>query len=64
MTDRKWIPQDHFEERIAIKLQDIRNPTPKQIHDAENEALREFRELYGEVDLERWPRQADVSSGR
>lgn len=57
MTERKWIPQDHIDERVAIKLEPIRNPTPKQVHDAENEALEEFEELYGQFDIERWPRQ-------
>jgi hypothetical protein len=57
VTQRKLITQEHFEERVAIKLEAIRNPTPKQVHDAENEALEEFEELYGKFDLERWPRQ-------
>lgn len=63
MTQRKWISEEHMKERVAIKLEPIRNPTREQVHAAENEALLEFKELYGEIELERWPRW-DVSSGR
>lgn len=60
---RKLITLDHFEERIAIKLEAVRHPTEKQEHDVLNECLREFRELYGELDIPQWPRTTDRSSG-
>jgi hypothetical protein len=59
MSQRKFIDEYWFCERRDIKLEHIRNPTPKQIHDAENEALEEFEDLYGKFDLERWPRQRE-----
>lgn len=56
---KKTITQDHFEERLAIKLEPYRNPTPRQVHDARDECLREFRELYGEFEIVRWPREVE-----
>lgn len=47
----KYIDPYHAAERLAIKLQHIQRPTPKQVHDAENEMLREFGELYGDYEL-------------
>jgi hypothetical protein len=58
MPERKFIDWEHYRERVAIKLEPIRNPTEKQIHDAENETLLEFRELYGQVSVEQWPRMS------
>ena len=55
MTKRKHIDRYWLEERIAIKLEPIRNPTPKQLHDALNETLRELTEIYGELDIPQWP---------
>ncbi len=48
--DEYWIA-----ERIAIKLEPLRNPAPRQVHDAREECLREFRELYGEFEIVRSP---------
>lgn len=62
MLARKTIDPYHFAERLAIKLEPLRNPTPKQVHDAREECLLEFRELYGEFEIVQWPR--DLSSGR
>ena len=56
VTPRKYIDREHFEERLAIKLEPLRNPTPRQVHDAREECLREFRELYGEFQIVQWPR--------
>lgn len=53
--ERKFIDLEHFEERLAIKLEPYRKPTEKQEHDALNECIREFRELYGEIDIPQWP---------
>ena len=53
----KLITREHFEERICIKLEAIRKPTRKQWHEAENEALAEFKEIYGDVDVPHWPRE-------
>ena len=57
MTERKYIDPYHFAERAAIKLEPIRNPTPRQVHDAREECLREFRELYGEFQIVQWPKE-------
>jgi hypothetical protein len=64
MTNRKYIDPYHLAERVDIKLEHIRNPTPRQVHDAREQALKEFRELYGEFEIVQWPREPDVSSGR
>jgi hypothetical protein len=53
----KYIDREWLEERLAIKLEHIRKPTPRQVHDAREECLREFRELYGEFEIVRWPEE-------
>lgn len=60
---RKTIEPYHFEERLAIKLEPIRHPTKLQEHQAREECLKEFRELYGEFEVVQWPRTTDRSSG-
>jgi hypothetical protein len=57
MPARKVIDPYQFAERLAIKLEPIRNPSKKQEHDAREEALREFRELYGDFEIVQWPRE-------
>ena len=57
MKQRKPIDPYHFAERLAIKLEPIRNPTPRQVHEAREECLIEFRELYGEFEIVQWPRE-------
>ena len=47
----KFIDSYHMAERVAIKLEHIPRPTQGQVHHAENEVLREFRELYGDYEL-------------
>lgn len=47
----KYIQPYDAAERLAIKLEHIPRPTPKQVHEAENEMMREFAELYGEFDM-------------
>lgn len=54
---KRTIDPEHFEERMAIKLEPYRNPTPRQVHDAREECLLEFRELYGEFEIVRWPQE-------
>ncbi|HYC01606.1 MAG TPA: hypothetical protein VEC57_20920 [Candidatus Limnocylindrales bacterium] len=53
----KLIDIDWLEERIAIRVEHIRNPTPKQLHDALNDTIRDLKEIYGQIDIERWPRE-------
>ena len=55
VNQRKSIDPYWLAERQAIKLEPIRNPTPRQVHDAREECLREFRELYGEFEIVQWP---------
>lgn len=38
---------EHWHERLSIKLEPYRNPTPLQLHAAENEFLEELRAQYG-----------------
>ena len=54
---RKYIDAYWLAERLAIKLEPLRNPTPRQVHDAREECLIEFRELYGEFEIVQWPRE-------
>lgn len=58
VTTRKLITPCHLSERVAIKIEHIPRPTPRQLHDAREEALREFRELYGDFEIVQWPKEA------
>jgi hypothetical protein len=62
MGERKYIDREHLEERIALRTEHIRNPTPKQLHDALNATLEDLREVYGEVDVPQWPRATPSSN--
>jgi hypothetical protein len=53
----KYIDREHLEERVAIMVEHIPRPTPKQIHDALNATLKDLREYYGELDVPQFPRQ-------
>lgn len=59
MPARKMIPLDQLEERIAIRVEHIPRPTPKQLHDALNATIADLRETYGELDIPQWPRTTD-----
>lgn len=50
-VDREWL-----EERIAIRVEHIRHPTPKDLHDALNATIADLKERYGELDIPQWPR--------
>lgn len=54
---KRTIDPYHFVERLAIKLEPLRNPTPKQVHDAREECLLEFREIYGDFQIVQWPKE-------
>lgn len=56
----KTITEDWLSERIDIRLEHIPRPTAKQEHDALNATLKDLREIYGEIEVVRWPK----SSGR
>jgi hypothetical protein len=59
VNQRKVIDPYHLAERQAIKLEPIRNPTPRQVHEAREECLREFRELYVDFEIVQWPREKE-----
>lgn len=44
---RKYVDQDWIAERMAIRIEHIRLPTQKQIHDALNATIRDLKETYG-----------------
>lgn len=56
---RKHIDPYWLAELIAIKLEHIRRPTPKQEHDALNDAIRDLKTQWGEVDIPQWPRTSN-----
>lgn len=56
---RKYIDREWLEERVAIRLEHIRRPTPQQEHQALNDTLADLRETYGELDIPQWPRTTD-----
>lgn len=51
------VDREALEERIAIRVEHIPRPTPKQLHDALNDTIADLRETYGELDIPQWPRQ-------
>lgn len=59
---KHYVCREALEERIAIRVEHIPRPTPKQIHEALNATLEDLQETYGELDIPQWPR--DLSSGR
>lgn len=52
----KYIDVDWLAERVALRLEHIRRPTPQQEHDALNATLKDLREVYGEIEVAQWPR--------
>lgn len=56
---KRTIDQYWLEERIAIKVEHIPRPTARQLHDALNECLRDFKALYGDFEIVRWPRECE-----
>jgi hypothetical protein len=51
----KYIDREWLEERLSLRLEHIKRPTPKQEHDALNETLRDLKEVYGEIEVVQWP---------
>lgn len=55
MPARKLIDEYWLSERMAIKTEHIPRPTPRQLHDALNETIKDLRGAYGELDIPQWP---------
>lgn len=58
------VDREALEERIAIRVEHIARPTPKQLHDALNATLADLRERYGEIEVAQWPRVDLMAGGK